>query len=235
MSRRASPARLSAKGLTMFKALPVAIAAAFLATATNAAQITPVSVTATSTFNNGFYTPQNLINGSGLSGGLHDNSFGNMWQTEQSETAKLAQITFDLGGLFDLASADIWQFNYADGVQIPGVISTLDRGVKDFRILTSLDGVSFTEAFAGTMARADGSPAAAQIFALDGLARFVQIDIQSNYAEGTIYTTYASGLSEVRFNGSAVPEPASWAMMIGGFGLVGGALRRRSAGARAFA
>jgi hypothetical protein len=26
---------------------------------------------------------------------------------------------------------------------------------------------------------------------------------------------------------AAVPEPASWAMMLGGFGLVGGALRRR--------
>nr|WP_243445723.1 PEPxxWA-CTERM sorting domain-containing protein [Polymorphobacter arshaanensis] len=26
----------------------------------------------------------------------------------------------------------------------------------------------------------------------------------------------------------AVPEPASWAMMVAGFGLVGGALRRRS-------
>lgn len=28
---------------------------------------------------------------------------------------------------------------------------------------------------------------------------------------------------------SAVPEPATWAMMIGGFGLVGGAMRRRAA------
>jgi hypothetical protein len=28
---------------------------------------------------------------------------------------------------------------------------------------------------------------------------------------------------------AAVPEPASWAMMVGGFGVVGGALRRRSA------
>jgi hypothetical protein len=27
---------------------------------------------------------------------------------------------------------------------------------------------------------------------------------------------------------STVPEPASWALMVGGFGLVGGALRRRS-------
>ncbi len=27
---------------------------------------------------------------------------------------------------------------------------------------------------------------------------------------------------------STVPEPASWAMMLGGFGLIGGALRRRT-------
>lgn len=31
---------------------------------------------------------------------------------------------------------------------------------------------------------------------------------------------------------SAVPEPATWAMMIAGFGVVGGAVRRRRAGAR---
>ena len=40
----------------------------------------------------------------------------------------------------------------------------------------------------------------------------------------------AYGLGEVQFNGTlanAVPEPASWAMIIGGFGLVGGAMRRR--------
>lgn len=34
---------------------------------------------------------------------------------------------------------------------------------------------------------------------------------------------------------SAVPEPATWTMMIGGFGIVGGALRRRRATAPAFA
>ena len=30
-------------------------------------------------------------------------------------------------------------------------------------------------------------------------------------------------------DGAAVPEPATWAMMIGGFGVVGGAVRRRKA------
>lgn len=34
---------------------------------------------------------------------------------------------------------------------------------------------------------------------------------------------------EIRGNLSAVPEPASWAMMVVGFGLVGGAVRRRGA------
>jgi len=37
----------------------------------------------------------------------------------------------------------------------------------------------------------------------------------------------ALGIGEVQFNGSAAPEPASWAMMIGGFGLVGATMRRR--------
>jgi len=46
-------------------------------------------------------------------------------------------------------------------------------------------------------------------------------------------------LRQVRLIGetrvSPVPEPASWAMMIGGFGLVGGAMRRRRSAAVTFA
>jgi hypothetical protein len=34
----------------------------------------------------------------------------------------------------------------------------------------------------------------------------------------------------IRLTATAVPEPATWAMMIAGFGLMGGAMRRRSAG-----
>ncbi|MBO9576260.1 MAG: PEP-CTERM sorting domain-containing protein [Sphingobium sp.] len=46
------------------------------------------------------------------------------------------------------------------------------------------------------------------------------------------------GLSNIRLTGpaaGAVPEPASWALMIGGLGLVGGAMRRRSKTAVRFA
>ncbi len=42
-----------------------------------------------------------------------------------------------------------------------------------------------------------------------------------------IHTSVFSG-GEIRGQLAAVPEPASWAMMIGGFGLVGFALRQRS-------
>ncbi|MBS3961578.1 MAG: PEPxxWA-CTERM sorting domain-containing protein [Sandarakinorhabdus sp.] len=34
-------------------------------------------------------------------------------------------------------------------------------------------------------------------------------------------------MSHISFFGAVIPEPATWAMMIAGFGLVGGAMRRR--------
>jgi hypothetical protein len=42
------------------------------------------------------------------------------------------------------------------------------------------------------------------------------------------YTMTINGPGEVLPAAPAVPEPASWAMMISGFGLVGGAMRRRA-------
>jgi hypothetical protein len=44
----------------------------------------------------------------------------------------------------------------------------------------------------------------------------------------TSLTTYA----QVGAGAGAVPEPASWALMLGGFGLIGGAMRRRKAQVR---
>ena len=40
------------------------------------------------------------------------------------------------------------------------------------------------------------------------------------------------GFDDVTFNAGAVPEPAAWALMIAGFGLVGGAMRRRRTSVR---
>ncbi len=44
-------------------------------------------------------------------------------------------------------------------------------------------------------------------------------------ASNTLVASFLPGASN--FEGSAVPEPASWAMMIAGFGMIGSTLRRR--------
>ena len=52
--------------------------------------------------------------------------------------------------------------------------------------------------------------------------------ILQGYNSGNSYDIHWDNLNASATTG-AVPEPASWAMMLGGFGLVGGAMRRRSA------
>lgn len=48
-----------------------------------------------------------------------------------------------------------------------------------------------------------------------------------------ISTGIAFEVDDIVFTGIAVPEPSTWAMMIAGFGLVGGAMRRRNREAKA--
>lgn len=190
-----------------------------------AATITPVSVTASNTFELfGQYRAENLINGSGLSNNLHNDDFAAMWLTNLG--VQQATLTFDLGSVQTLGAINLWQYNLGVAGQFA---STLERGVKDFNVLTSVDGISFSDALSGTLAIGTGQPLAAQSFDLAATVRYVRVDILNNYTQG-LYNERDSavGLSEVRFEtAAAVPEPATWAMMIGGFGLVGGAMRRR--------
>jgi hypothetical protein len=55
----------------------------------------------------------------------------------------------------------------------------------------------------------------------------VQYDAAHTYYSGTQDSVGEGFFSQNIVNGAAVPEPASWALMIGGFGLTGGLLRRR--------
>ena len=63
-----------------------------------------------------------------------------------------------------------------------------------------------------------GTAAGAETFLLNGL--------NSGSAYFNIHSTFAAG-GEIRGFLHAVPEPATWALMIVGFGLTGAALRRR--------
>lgn len=210
--------------MTKAKILPALAlaAAAALASPATAATITPVSVTASNTFPLwGEYNPENLIDGSGMTGGLHDANYGNMWMTDLGVDA--ATLTFDLGQLYDLGGMTVWNYNFGD----PGYFTTLDRGAKAFSLAISTDGISFSDVLAGTFAKGTGQALAGESFDVAGAARYVRLSLSGNHQQWPETYGYAPvGLSEVRFS-SAVPEPATWAMMIMGFGLAGAALRRR--------
>ena len=194
-----------------------AVVLAFAAPAA-AAVIQPVGVVASDTFRT--YNVENLINGSGLSGGKHDTNWQAMWQSTWDDVPHY--LVFDLGQQVSLQSTSIWQ--YAADFNFPWIET--DRGVRDLGISISLDGLTFAPATDVVMerhfldAQNRKTPFAAQVFELTGDARYVRFDLNSNY--GGAWT----GLSEVRFSG-AIPEAATWAMMIMGFGMVGGAIRRR--------
>ena len=201
----------------------IAAAAAAFSVPASAATITPVGVTASNTFPLwGEYNAGNLIDGSGLVGDLHDTAYGNMWMTDLDVDA--ATLTFDLGGRYKLEGFDVWNYNFG----VEEFATTLDRAAKAFTVSLSTDGVNFTQVLTGQFARGSGQLLAAETFNFAGQARYVQLNLNGNHQQYPQYWGYAPvGLSEVRFEGSAVPEPATWAMMIAGFGLVGGAFRAR--------
>ncbi|GGE22470.1 hypothetical protein GCM10011529_31310 [Polymorphobacter glacialis] len=205
--------------------LRLAIAAVVVAAPSSAAVATPVSAVATNTFPFwGEYRAENLINGSGLTDGLHSNSYPAMWMTDLG--VNTASITFVLGARYTLTSATIWNYNFGNPAEFQ---STILRGVKDFKLFGSTNGVDYSELFGGTLGLGTGQPLAGQTVSFAGAARFIRLDIVNNYGQGTYAERdWNTGLSEVRFAG-AVPEPMTWAMLVAGFGLTGAVMRRRTA------
>ena len=74
-----------------------------------------------------------------------------------------------------------------------------------------------------------GGGACAVSNANPNLGRAITGRALGNNLDELTFTQVVNGSQDLTFSAtvSAVPEPASWAMMIAGFGLVGGAMRRR--------
>lgn len=183
----------------------------FMAVTMHAVQITPTTVSASSTFYT--YNVQNLINDSGLSGGLHDAAWQNMWI---SDTEIPATLTFDLGDRYDLNSTEIWQYSGSPGT---------DRGVQNFDIYVSDDDVTYTLVTSAVMTQATVTPLPAQETTFTATGRYVRFVLNTNFGSGYI------GLAEVKFNGDlagaapsvSVPLFGPFAMLLiaGLFGFLG--------------
>jgi hypothetical protein len=200
-----------------------AASAAILA---NTVAIGAVGAVASSNFGTP-YTTDRTINQSDLSGsyvsgvtstavidGFTNLNFGNGWHGGAGEST--GTITFDLGGTYSLDRVFLFWMNGGG-----------DNNIANFAIDVSGDAgfSSFTTVASFGMPSA---PVNRIDFTSLGVGQYVRLSwtgLQGLYP----------GLNEFVAGGVAVtggvPEPASWAMLIAGFGLTGAAMRRRRAGA----
>ena len=155
--------------------------------------ITPTSLVVSSTYFS--YDDIDLINDSGLSAGLHDDNFENMWMSDSGDVTPT--VTFDLGALYSVTSAQIWQYN-ATSID-------LSRGVNGFGIYVSEDDVTYSFVTNANLAVSGGGAIAAQVVPFSADARYVRFEVTSNHGSPD-YT----GLSEVKFDtGPAAADAAA--------------------------
>jgi len=143
-----------------------------------------------------------------------------------ASAAEIVNFDGNYGSFGAIVSGDFaheWTFEVPEA----GIIGGSVTAVK----LTSLPGVTFSSVQLNGIdldAQTDGD---LQFFELGDT--FTDLMVNTISITGSGYGAYAGSVAFTLFDDGgnpqpAVPEPASWAMMITGFGLVGGAMRRRS-------
>lgn len=208
-------------------------ASALLATAAHAGPgviIAPISATV-DTSAPGFGSITNTFDQSGLSigytagvtnfdayiasGPMHSLIFSGNEFFGNSGTSTL-QVTYDLGSAQKISALALWNEE--------------SSGIGSLNLLTSLDGITFSVLATG-LSPTDNPLAdyPADVFAFGAVStRYVRFEA-SGCPQPNPGSFPACAIGEVAFRAGAVPEPASWAMMIAGFGLVGATMRRRVA------
>ncbi len=138
-----------------------------------------------------------------------------------------SKLNLDLGAVYNLATAFV-----TDRVTSGGGNGGYVGGTTDFTTSYSLQ--AFTDAtFTTTLGAAFVFNKATPV-APTGVASFLDTESVAGLSGRFIqYSVLASnganaGLSNIQFD-TAVPEPATWGLMLAGFGMVGFAARRRTA------
>jgi hypothetical protein len=208
-----------------FAMIAASALAGLAVSAAPAATILPTSYEMPSPGNGSFAYQDEQYNGTNsggyLSGGFGDltdgivppahwNSYGGSnvpWVGWQSFSPTII-FHFAPGTLLDLVSF-AFDNSYDGGVAPPASVTLVADG----------------QTLALTPVNVAGNPIYSVAFDFGGLA---VTDLAATLNRGSQWTM----LGEVSFEGSMAasptPEPASWAMMLGGFGAIGAAIRRRS-------
>lgn len=196
-----------------------AVAVASVSIAAGAAQIvlTPTDVIASSgSYADPQFAASNILDDQ--TGVITEPTQANYWLNPDNGPAN-AFITIDLHGRYSHLSFELYN-THNGGYQ--------DRGTGNFTLTSGA-----TTLVSGTLApeHAGAQPLTAQSFTATDTGKFRYITFNpTSVAVGGSPCCGANnyGLNEIRVFGTAVlPEPASWALMVTGFGLVGVATRRR--------
>ncbi|MEY4890984.1 MAG: hypothetical protein RIQ75_2114 [Pseudomonadota bacterium] len=172
---------------------------------------------------NGTITPTggSAADYAGGSGTLNDGTPGTSeGDTQLFDNAFAPVITLKLKGTYKVSSLSF--LTNAPGNSIPGNLTALDVTIGG-----NTETISLTDF--GTFNNNDFLPNdLATLGALLSNTATNKI-VLSNFVSAGSFSGYFS-IGEIEVAGAAaggVPEPAAWAMMLAGFGLVGGAMRRR--------
>lgn len=211
------------------------VAAASIASASAGVIIAPTSATANVPTRSGGWSLEATHNQSGLSSGYtsgvtdfdayiasaptHDNLGEQMWAGNNNTNQ--AEITYDLGGVFDLESFALW--NRGDNIDSPQGINSFElifSETADFSVSTTVSGLNAAEI--GTL-----GATLPEVFGFSIIrAAFVKLNILSTY--NTQFGIISFG--EVAFEGAAVsdvPIPAALPLFLAGLGAFGFARRRK--------
>ena len=165
------------------------------------------------------YTYDWTLGGTRFSDGITNYSYGGL---SQGNGSPVLAATFTLNGVTKSLTGSFY------GVAFTSTSSYVQHLAQEsVRTANTVSGnyvynINYAPGAPGSL-DSDFGPVAAS--GGQGLAVFNTID--STTGERLAFASANLGGDAVYSVGDAVPEPATWALMIGGFGMVGGALRRR--------
>jgi len=188
--------------------------------------------TATASGENSGREAINAVNNSGMTGslgtGTHDGNPGNAWEGPAG-TNTTGWLSIDLGALYDVDDMYFWNGTGGDPLRGIGTADLYYSTLVAPDLSGTFPGSDWTlktAAQAFTVLPGGGPPySVSDIIALDVTARHIAFDILSNHGNGGGVT----GVNEVQFDGTLVPEPGTMSLLaIGGLGLLLMRRRRRA-------